>query len=174
MFNHGLPTEDRTWSLDGRAMRDKPLTLHTCPDCFAIWSVGMACPECGVVSEAKDRPPITISAGVKLQPFTPEEAEKNFYLKQVEKCRTQGHRPGAAAFRFKEKFGKWPPWAWSEETKKQFTTDAQWIENHDAKEARKARFAASPTMPAPPDPFTGFDPNDEIPFALCERRETET
>lgn len=55
---HGMPTEDRKWSLDGDAGAKRPraVTVETrqCGKCFAVYC-GQTCPECGSVRESAMR-----------------------------------------------------------------------------------------------------------------------
>ena len=48
---HGLPTEDREWSLEGRAGRkdgERALSIRVCPQCFCAMPSGKpVCSECG-------------------------------------------------------------------------------------------------------------------------------
>jgi len=51
-IRHGLPADDRSWSLHGRPKRAKAAgpAMTTCRECLAIWSrdmTGRACPRCG-------------------------------------------------------------------------------------------------------------------------------
>ncbi len=49
---HGLPDEEREWSLDGRTKR-KPRGIWTCKHCFAAFATPQnPCPECGAMPEA--------------------------------------------------------------------------------------------------------------------------
>lgn len=43
----GLPDDDRTWSLDGRAKKSREVEVAQCPDCFASHAPAPVCPECG-------------------------------------------------------------------------------------------------------------------------------
>lgn len=46
---HGLPDEDRVWSLTGEAVarREAKLAVARCATCFAIFAPSAACPRCG-------------------------------------------------------------------------------------------------------------------------------
>ena len=51
-MRHGLPTEDRQWSLDGRPRRAKKsdvedVRITQCPACYSVHEPGPACPHCG-------------------------------------------------------------------------------------------------------------------------------
>ena len=53
---HHLPTEDRIYSLDGRAIGISGEALKNCPQCGAILpSAQPECPDCGYVFEKKER-----------------------------------------------------------------------------------------------------------------------
>lgn len=60
-ITHGLPCEDRQWSLGGRAVMARQsddegtITVRNCPECFAIHKPSPSCPECGHVYEIKYR-----------------------------------------------------------------------------------------------------------------------
>lgn len=44
---HGLPDDDREWSLEGRKKIKREMELLVCPDCFAAHPPALKCPECG-------------------------------------------------------------------------------------------------------------------------------
>jgi len=49
-LRHGLPTDDREWSLEGvsKRSREQAPSVRVCPRCFAAMATGTAeCPECG-------------------------------------------------------------------------------------------------------------------------------
>lgn len=59
---HGLPSEEREWTLDGRKKRGKKKTQETedlsikqCPKCYFAHITAPACPKCGHVYEVKAR-----------------------------------------------------------------------------------------------------------------------
>jgi superfamily II DNA or RNA helicase len=61
-FRHGLPDDERDWSLDGddarkrKASEDEPLPLRLCKQCFAVLRVSLsACPQCGTPVVVKAR-----------------------------------------------------------------------------------------------------------------------
>ena len=77
---HGMPDDDREWTLEGRknqtgerAEASGEISLYTCKNCFAVFPLklnGQAvteCPECGEAVERKVRCDIEISAGTDLQ-----------------------------------------------------------------------------------------------------------
>ena len=58
VYRHGLPSDNRTWSLDG-IKRRKPqaggVGVRTCTNCFMCYSPAPACPYCGHVKEMTAR-----------------------------------------------------------------------------------------------------------------------
>ncbi len=50
VWNHGLPDEDRIWSLTGRAVRraETLAALMRCKECLAIFRPSSTCPRCGM------------------------------------------------------------------------------------------------------------------------------
>lgn len=56
---HGLPCQDREWSLDGHAPNKKPaggvIATCICQECFAVFRPSYACPYCSAVREIDGR-----------------------------------------------------------------------------------------------------------------------
>lgn len=59
VFDHGLPDENREWTLatSARKKKDaqKTLAISQCPKCYAVHAPAPACPQCGHVYEIKSR-----------------------------------------------------------------------------------------------------------------------
>lgn len=63
-FNHGLPDDRRTWSLEGRKARTgksaptDATSIHSCPTCYRVtYSQVRDCPGCGYEFPVRDRSP---------------------------------------------------------------------------------------------------------------------
>jgi len=61
-MRHGLPDDEREWSLDGKMARearnsDAGIPIRQCPKCYAVHKPADVCPECGHVYEIKARSP---------------------------------------------------------------------------------------------------------------------
>jgi DNA repair protein RadD len=140
---HGLPHEDREWSLEVAAKRkEQGVRYRMCPACFAYVQKN-PCELCGFAPpvEKREIKEVTTEKLVerKVGDVDPRRA---FYDAQVHKARTLGFKPGFAAAKFKEKYTKecptfdkvsgkcghehWPPWAWSSATKTEYATDEGW------------------------------------------------
>jgi len=163
---HGFPTADREYTLtDGVSRNVKSVGVRTCPECFAMFlSTVDKCPECDAVYPVKEGHGVEEVAG-KLERIehTPENEERNFFIKQAALARAKGFKPGFAGAKFKEKFGRWPPWAWSQELNAEFSRDTQWQENKAANEERKAWFA-KPVEERAQQWAQDEGVDDEIPF----------
>lgn len=51
----GLPDEEREWSLEGRAKKDREVEVAQCSECFASHDPAPKCPECGHVYPVLER-----------------------------------------------------------------------------------------------------------------------
>jgi DNA repair protein RadD len=135
---HGLPHEDREWSLDVDVPRvHTPLEATiVCGKCFG-YVAKMPCPLCGYV--APSRPREVRKAPGMLEPVVSTgDLRRDFFNEQLEIARRKAWKPAAASAKFKERYGEWPPWAWSQAAKATFTADADWQSRHEKHQAEKA------------------------------------
>lgn len=112
---HGLPTDPRDWSLDGRQKQRRgtaaqPLTV--CPVCFATLPAGIAqCPECGHAFATAGPREIHTVAGQLQEVTAAEMAAARFRrineerdcqtLEELEELgRRRGYKPGWARYRW--------------------------------------------------------------------------
>ncbi len=111
---HGLPQDDREFSLEGRkksgrrAVAEAPTKV--CPSCCAVVPVACrTCPECSAEFPAPERVPEERS-GVLV---STEEVREQHLRDEWEKLNRiaieRGYKPGWVFHRFKEKFGRLPP-----------------------------------------------------------------
>lgn len=59
VYLHGLPEEDRVWTLEGaqgRVVGEAPLSLRRCKSCHAIFPPVTRCPRCGAITVTDPRP----------------------------------------------------------------------------------------------------------------------
>jgi superfamily II DNA or RNA helicase len=121
---HGLPDEDREWSLEGRKKRKKKKSefeVALCEDCFSVYNglTNAKCPYCGKEKTGGGRSPISETAGllqeikiagqvITLKRNEKGKVEKKDVNKLLAKCRTleelkslgeqMGYKPGWANF----------------------------------------------------------------------------
>lgn len=135
---HGLPHEDIEWTLT-EAKRKPQSEYRTCPQCYAYYRAALKeCPQCGFAPPVQHRPPpVETAASLALKHRT--EERQRFYNQQVIRAQRDGFKPGYAAAKFKEKFGEWPPWSWSEATRSSFASDPVW-QDRQARRERERKF----------------------------------
>src|SRR5271170_1565771 len=123
---HGFPQEDRFWSLDGKAKRKSEKKPTECIHCHA-YIRAYPCPECGFAPVA---PPREIIIDTSVQLVETErvfvDPRRTFFDESLRKARSSGYKPGFAGAKYKEKYGEWPPWSWSQFAKDEFARDLQW------------------------------------------------
>ena len=141
---HGFPHEDLHWELKDRARRMQHKTpTRICKSCFAYLPASrVICPYCGAdlpPAEKVESPEETAEKLVR-RSTTPEDMQRAFYDDMVKLARKKGHKPGFASAKFRDHYGAWPPWAWSEATRASFASDSEWQSNYEAKLARKEKY----------------------------------
>lgn len=113
---HGLPQDDRDFTLDARPKRKRGAAdlppAKTCGQCFAVVPTPTrVCPECGFEWPAPERDPIAEEAGQLVEVARATTEEKRAAWEAL--CAARGHRkPGWVFHRFVEKFGVRPPSGW--------------------------------------------------------------
>lgn len=137
---HGLPHEDRVWSLDGKAKLKSETKARVCPSCYA-YVEGMPCPLCGYAPpvakrELRKAPGVLERIDSAIARERAADPQRAFYDAQVDSARKKGFKPGFASAKYKEKFGGWPPWAWSQATLASY--DAEWRERVTKRERERA------------------------------------
>lgn len=134
-MEHGLPQQDRHFDLavGQKKSQSDDIILRTCESCYCIWSgASRVCPECGYEMPQKERKPLQHDETVQLRELnvktilTVEDQQRQFYLHKLQECREKGMRIGAAAHKFKDKFGKWPPYSWTGQAKSMMEADLAW------------------------------------------------
>lgn len=122
---HGLPHEDHAWSLDSRPMHAKERSIyHVCKGCYAYVQKN-PCELCGFVPEVESRE-ILEDISVSLEQREASDERRRFFEMQLKSARIMGFKPGFASAKFKERFGLWPPWSWSQRAKTEFQRDVRW------------------------------------------------
>lgn len=108
---HGLPDDDREYSLEGKAIKaaERLEPLRQCKHCGAVFAAaGKKCPRCGM---PVPRPLSPSEKQAKLDRVrqVATVSDKRSYLEflQFEATR-KGYAAGWAAYRFKSKYGHWP------------------------------------------------------------------
>jgi superfamily II DNA or RNA helicase len=144
VYRHGLPSDDIEWTLtvDRRATnatavsraRNNAVKIAQCPDCSAILAAQPPCWSCGWMPKPRARD-VDFADGElglvingqarRIQYDAATRARWHGQLAFIEQAR--GYKPGWAAHRFKEKFGKYPPWGTSPELTPPSPEVASWV-----------------------------------------------
>ena len=89
VMRHGLPDDERDWTLEGkkRSKKDKnEVAVRQCPKCFTVHRPLPVCPSCGFIYEVKGRPEIEVVEG-ELQELD-KEAMRRKRFKEQSKAQT--------------------------------------------------------------------------------------
>jgi DNA repair protein RadD len=124
VFRHGLPQDRVAWSLDPDRLATAPAHqarlerkvagLLECTQCGALRLGGKPCPACGFLPK---RPAqyvrhvegeLGLIADGKARAVMVDRDQWHRMLTAI--AREKGYKPGWASYKFKEKFGSWPPW----------------------------------------------------------------
>lgn len=111
VMEHGLPQDDREFSLEGTKKKRKggagEAPAKTCPECFAVLAISVrVCPECGttlsVASEDVEETPD------ELVEVTPDDVRRLEWERLTATAALRGYKEGWAIHRYREKFGELP------------------------------------------------------------------
>jgi DNA repair protein RadD len=115
---HGLPDDDRVWSLTGKAVRraDTITALRRCAECLAIFRPAARCPRCGAETVAAARIPRVLTRAEKLANWSSVPADRRdaryverLRLLATTRMRMPAHRAEEWALRtFTKRFGRQP------------------------------------------------------------------
>lgn len=118
VFTHGLPDEDRVWSLKGRAVRraETLTALMRCKECLAVFRPSARCPRCDAETKSAPKIPRILSHPERLEQFNalPPDVRDFRYLQSLEgRARSRMNMPERVAAewalrKFKERFGREP------------------------------------------------------------------
>jgi superfamily II DNA or RNA helicase len=116
VHQHGLPTDDRDYSLDGKAIKTKEtrLALRQCPDCGGVDKPKPICGRCGFKFPPPKQRKVEEAelARVNVPPRAKLIREWEALVLTARSRTTRDGKPYSpkwAALRFKERFGFWPP-----------------------------------------------------------------
>jgi superfamily II DNA or RNA helicase len=110
---HGLPTEDRKYSLEGKAIRRAQIAkLRQCMACGGVATSWIGkCLECGYVTPMH-KLPVRVHSEELLEVYngedTPAEAKDTELERLLSECRLKGHRIGWVAVHYRKIFGRNP------------------------------------------------------------------
>jgi len=144
---HGFPHEDLHWTLTERARQHerKPPT-RICQGCYAyLPAYKRVCPYCGAEAPPPETTELPKESEDRLRDLsgTPEEMKRMYFNMIVQVARSKGYKAGFASARYKQRYGAWPPWEWSEYVKASFASDPEWQANFEVNQKRRAKVEAA-------------------------------
>jgi superfamily II DNA or RNA helicase len=123
VHEHGFAADPRHWTLHGRmAIEPTPrgapakAKAKECPRCQAIFTGSNVCPECGYALRPQGQLVPTLAGelveiGAGEEPDTQER--QVFYLELRGYASARGYKAGWAAYKYRERHGAFPAWAWN-------------------------------------------------------------
>lgn len=112
VHSHGLPDDDREFSLDGKAIGGGDAPTKVCRGCGAtILLSARVCPHCNEAFGGANHPEDLFE---ELREVSQETLEASYWGEQVKIAEQRGYRLGWVAHRFQEKFGRFPRKLWRE------------------------------------------------------------
>jgi len=110
---HGMPDDDRAFSLTGRAISGKAKgePIRQCASCGRVAKTWLgACPRCGSAPPPMPAQRVKAAALAKVTSTASEGERRAYFDALCAQARRSGYRPGWVGIRFKGRFGHWPKW----------------------------------------------------------------
>lgn len=127
VHRHGFAHDERLWTLDGEhaliereptTPRERAERKHIdCPECGCVFSMTRTCPSCGYTIVPRGRMVATVDGElVEIGAHLEGDAQDLlvFYLELRGFAIERGWKTAAAAHKFRERTGTFPPWAWND------------------------------------------------------------
>lgn len=116
VYQHGLPGDERRWSLEGDAhsMPERLPALRQCPQCGGVARSAPECPACGWAFPPPEPPRAKRLEMRRVDTVAPESERRAYYRAMLARCAARGHNPGAAAHLFRARYGHWPQRGWAQ------------------------------------------------------------
>lgn len=160
VYEHGPVNQEWIWKLDyakgdvSKSMKaaKKVKKEITCGNCKAVYYGKLECPECHWKPTIKGKDVATYAGYLQAldEIDRPKENEEVWYRQLLGYAIAYGKKPGLAYFKFLDKFGHKPPWAWRNlEPMEPGTEVKSWIRSQNI------RFAKSRRNPANNDVASG-------------------
>jgi superfamily II DNA or RNA helicase len=88
VYRHGLPDEDREWTLEGKMKKREPseIKIRQCPECYYAHLPAPKCPNCGFIYAVQAAEPIKQTKGELLQI---KDLERKAQKREIGQARTR-------------------------------------------------------------------------------------
>lgn len=109
VHEHGLPDEDRVWTLDGLAPKEKARTsVRQCPQCGAVFRSKPKCPLCAFELPPPPPPKVDAVRMGRADRVVPAHVKLDKWVALCRTAHARGFKPGWAYHRFVGAFGHGP------------------------------------------------------------------
>lgn len=110
VHEHGLPDEERKYSLDGDAIRrTETEPTKQCPTCGAVFRPAPECPRCHYAFPPPELPAVGNRELQRiLRPSATQDEKQATYDRLAKVARERGYKAGWLAHRFRATYGHWP------------------------------------------------------------------
>ena len=114
--DHGLPDDERAYTLDGTAIRVATAgddhAIRQCAACGGVWRaslfVASTCPRCGHVAPARPDPRVRRAELAEVRAGHSSDVRAAALRELVGQARAKGYKMGWAMARFKARYHRWP------------------------------------------------------------------
>ncbi len=112
VHEHGLPGEERRFSLHGKAIStaQKLPPLRQCKACGMVFRPCPACPRCGAVLPRPEPPAVKAAPLVQGGAVVSIAERRAHFDELVAQMRSRGFKPGWVGVQYRERWGSWPRW----------------------------------------------------------------
>lgn len=117
VHRHGLPDDDREWSLSGKPIKlvESMSPIKQCPTCGAVWRLNKLrmCPRCQWLVPEPPAPTVEERELVNLRnlprrPLATAEQKAEALARLRAEAAEKNYKPGWVGMRFQSQFGHWP------------------------------------------------------------------
>lgn len=110
VHDHGLPYDPREWTLTGRGHALPALpALSQCRQCGAVYRSDPVCPECGYATPAPTVKPTRAVPLAEVHASDTAARRREYWHRMRAIAQQRGYKPGWAAWKYRSKYGTWPP-----------------------------------------------------------------
>lgn len=114
VHQHGMPDDDRAFSLEGRPIRRTAgmPPLQRCADCLAVFRPRLTCPLCGIATKAPPpdpaRPKLSEADLLRISMTVPRSTKQHYFNWLCMRRRVEGKPTNWVGVVFKARYGHWP------------------------------------------------------------------
>lgn len=109
VHKHGMPDAERTYSLDGEAIRTQDVEpVKQCKRCGACFRPAVKCPRCGHTSPLPESPEVRRERLEKIADAHTEDQRREYWERLQAQAVERGYKAGWAYHKYKSRYGSAP------------------------------------------------------------------